>query len=67
MKMSPTFEPVRTALLGALIALPVACGYSARMSTPVAGTVASIATLNPDSATARGRGVHSHRQGSQLR
>ena len=52
MKMLQTLKPVTTTLLVALIALTVACGYSAKMAAPVAGTVPTIATLNPDSATA---------------
>ncbi|MGP0019695.1 MAG: IPT/TIG domain-containing protein [Candidatus Sulfotelmatobacter sp.] len=40
--------------LAALIALTVACGYSAKTTPPVAGTMPAIAQLNPDSATAGG-------------
>jgi hypothetical protein len=52
MKMLQTLKPVTTSLLAALIALTVACGYSAKMSAPVAGAVPTIATLNPGSAMA---------------
>ena len=52
MKMLQTLKPVTTTLLVALIALTVACGYSAKMAAPVAGTLPTIATLNPGSATA---------------
>jgi hypothetical protein len=52
MKMLPTQKPVTTTLLVALIALTAACGYSAKMSAPVAGTVPTIATLDPGSAIA---------------
>jgi hypothetical protein len=52
MKMLQTLKPVTTTLLVALIALTVACGYSAKMAAPVAGTVPTIATLSPGSATA---------------
>jgi hypothetical protein len=40
-----------TALV-ALIALTVACGYSSKMTAPVAGTAPTIAQLAPNSATA---------------
>lgn len=40
-----------TALV-ALIALTVACGYSAKMTAPVAGTAPTITQLAPNSATA---------------
>jgi len=49
-----TFKPVNTMLLAALIGLTVACGYSAKMTPPVAGTMPAIAQLTPDSATAGG-------------
>lgn len=52
MKMLQTLKPATTTLLVALIALTVACGYSAKMAAPLAGTVPTIATLNPGSATA---------------
>jgi hypothetical protein len=41
-------------LLAALIATTVACGYSAKMTAPVAGTMPAISQLSPDSATAGG-------------
>ena len=37
-----------------LIALTVACGYSAKASPPVAGSVPAISQLSPDSASAGG-------------
>ena len=43
---------VKTVSLVTLIALTLACGYSAKMTAPVAGTVPAISQLNPDSATA---------------
>jgi hypothetical protein len=55
MKIAQTLQPVKTTLLVTLIALTIACGYSKKATTPpVAGTVPSIATLNPSSATAGG-------------
>jgi hypothetical protein len=44
------------ALLAAACIFSVACGYSAKTTPPVAGTVPTIAQLNPDSATAGGAG-----------
>jgi hypothetical protein len=43
-----------TTALAALIALTVACGYSSKMTAPVAGTAPTIAQLAPDTATAGG-------------
>jgi len=40
------------ALLAAVCIVSVACGYSSKTTPPVAGTVPTIAQLNPDSATA---------------
>lgn len=44
----------KSASLAALIALTLACGYSAKTTPPVAGAMPAIAQLNPDSATAGG-------------
>jgi hypothetical protein len=52
MKTLQTLKPVKTTVLVALIALTVACGYSAKMTPPVAGTVPKIVTFAPPSATA---------------
>lgn len=52
MKMIQPPTAIATTLLVSLIALTVACGYSAKMPAPVAGTLPTIATLNPGSATA---------------
>ena len=49
-----TLQPVKTTLLVTLIALTVACGYSSKTTPPVAGTMPTIATLSPASATAGG-------------
>ena len=49
-----TLKPVNTILLAALIALTAACGYSAKMTAPGAGTMPAISQLSPDSATAGG-------------
>jgi hypothetical protein len=49
-----TLKPVSTILFAALIAATVACGYSAKMTAPVAGTMPTIAQLSPGSATAGG-------------
>ncbi len=55
MKTFQTLKPVTTTLLVALIAFTVACGYSSKATTPpVAGTVPTIAALDPPSATAGG-------------
>ncbi len=43
---------VKTALLAALIALTLACGYSSKTTPPVAGTVPAVTQLNPNAATA---------------
>ena len=47
-----TVQPLKTILLVTLIALTVACGYSSKMTAPVAGTMPTISTLAPNSATA---------------
>jgi hypothetical protein len=52
MKTFQTLKPVTTTLLAALIAFTVACGYSSKTTPPVAGTVPTIAALDPSSATA---------------
>jgi len=53
MKTFQPLKPVTTALLVALIAFTVACGYSSKATTPpVAGTAPTIAALDPPSATA---------------
>lgn len=45
---------VKTMLIAALTAFTFACGYSSKMTAPVAGTVPAITQLNPDAATAGG-------------
>jgi hypothetical protein len=47
-------KTVSTTLLATLIALTLACGYSAKTTPPVAGTVPAIAQLSPNAATAGG-------------
>ena len=54
MKTRATLKSVPTTLLAALVALTVACGYSAKTTPPVAGTVPAIAALAPGSAIAGG-------------
>jgi hypothetical protein len=56
MKPTQTLKPVTTAALTAILAFSVACGYSAKMTAPVAGTVPAISDLAPTSATAGGAG-----------
>lgn len=45
-------KTVNIALIGTLIAITMACGYSAKTTPPAAGTVPAIAQLSPNSATA---------------
>ena len=45
-------KTICTILLGTLTLLTLACGYSSKTTPPVAGSVPSIAQLNPNSATA---------------
>ncbi len=45
-------KTVNTLLMGTLIAITLACGYSAKTTPPAAGTVPAIAQLSPNSATA---------------
>jgi len=45
-------KTVNTLLLGTLIAITLACGYSAKMTPPAAGTIPAIAQLSPNSTTA---------------
>ena len=47
-------KKLNTFALVILTALTLACGYSSKSYTPVAGTTPSIMQLNPDSATAGG-------------
>ncbi len=47
-------KTVNTLLLGTLIAIALACGYSAKMTPPAAGSVPAIAQLSPNSTTAGG-------------
>jgi hypothetical protein len=54
MKISQTLQAVKITSLATLIALTLACGYSAKTSPAVAGTVPSIAALSPSSMTAGG-------------
>ena len=54
MKIVRNTTTVKTALVAALIALTLACGYSSKTTPPVAGTVPAITQLNPDAATAGG-------------
>jgi len=49
-----TLQPPKSLLLVALIAITVACGYSSKMTAPVAGTMPTVAALAPNSATAGG-------------
>jgi IPT/TIG domain len=54
--MSQTAKSTSAILLLAftltLTALTIACGYSSKMTVPVAGTVPTVATLTPDAANA---------------
>ena len=54
MKTSQTLQLIKTTLLAALIALTLACGYSAKTTPAVAGTVPTIAALSPSTTTAGG-------------
>jgi hypothetical protein len=56
MKTFQTLKPVTTSMLVILIAISVACGYSAKTTPPVAGTSPVISQLNPDAVTAGGAG-----------
>lgn len=47
-------KTVYTTLLTTLIALTLACGYSAKTTPPVAGTLPAIAQLSPNAASAGG-------------
>jgi hypothetical protein len=54
MKTSQTQQAVKATLLVTFTALTLACGYSAKTTPPVAGTVPTIAALSPSSITAGG-------------
>lgn len=54
MKPSQTRQFIKAAMLVALSALTVACGYSSKTTPPVAGSVPTIAALSPASMTAGG-------------
>jgi hypothetical protein len=56
MKPFQTLKPITTSMLVILIAISVACGYSAKTTPPVAGTSPTISQLNPDAVTAGGAG-----------
>jgi len=47
-----TIKAIKTSLLLAALALTLACGYSSKKATPVAGTMPAITQLSPDAATA---------------
>jgi trimeric autotransporter adhesin len=49
-----TLQPPKSLLLVALIAITVACGYSSKMTAPVAGSMPAVSALSPNSATAGG-------------
>jgi hypothetical protein len=52
MKASQTRRFIKAAVLVALSALTLACGYSSKTTPPVAGSVPAIAALTPASMTA---------------
>ena len=52
MKPTQTMKPITTAALLAMLAFSVACGYTAKTTAPVAGTMPAITELAPNSATA---------------
>jgi hypothetical protein len=52
MKASQTRQCIKAAVLVALTALTLACGYSSKTTPPVAGSVPAIAALTPASMTA---------------
>jgi hypothetical protein len=52
MKASQTRQFIKAAVLVALSALTLACGYSSKTTPPVAGSVPAIAALTPASMTA---------------
>ena len=54
MKTLCSAKTLKTACIAALTALTLACGYSAKMTPPAAGTTPAISQLNPTSATAGG-------------
>lgn len=54
MKTSRKLQPVKAILLVTLTALTLACGYSAKTTPAVAGTMPTIAALSPSSATSGG-------------
>ena len=54
MKTFPTLPAVKASALIILTTLTLACGYSAKTTPAVAGTVPTIAALSPDSAAAGG-------------
>ena len=56
MKALPTETIVKTALLAALLALTLGCGYTSKNSAPVAGTVPVITQLSPDNRAAGSAG-----------
>jgi hypothetical protein len=49
-----TLQPPKSILLVALIAITVACGYSSKMTAPVAGSMPAVSALSPNSAAAGG-------------
>ena len=66
MKTSQTRQSVKTTLLMALIAFTVACGYSAKMTPPVAGAMPAIAATRAQQRQGGWRRVHSDRQRNQF-
>jgi hypothetical protein len=54
MKPTQTLKPIITGALSTMLALSIACGYSSKMTAPVAGTLPAITDLTPTGATAGG-------------
>ena len=53
MKTSQTLQPIKTTVLAVLLSLPLGCGYNAKTTPAMAGSMPTIAALSP-SGTAAG-------------
>ena len=53
MKTSQTLQPIKITVLAVLLSLPLACGYNAKTTPAMAGSMPTIAALSP-SGTAAG-------------
>jgi len=52
MKTSQTLQPIKITVLAVLLSLPLGCGYNAKTTPAMAGSMPTIAALSPSSTAA---------------